>query len=118
MKALPMTSLNDIKAFTDKIAEQFHPDKIILFGSYAYGVPTPDSDVDILVILSFEGRPVQKAIEISSAIGYPTFATDLLVRHTDDIQWRYEGGDPLIGDALDHGIVLYEKQKDNHPRVA
>jgi uncharacterized protein len=43
-----MVSRNDIEKFASEIAEQFHPEKIILFGSYAYGTPTPDSDVDIV----------------------------------------------------------------------
>jgi len=51
-----------------KIVEEFQPDRIILFGSYAYGQPTEDFDVDLLVILPFEEMPVQKAITIRQKI--------------------------------------------------
>ena len=45
-----------IQDLCNHIVQEFHPDRIILFGSYAYGNPTPDSDVDLLVVLPFEGK--------------------------------------------------------------
>jgi len=45
-----MPTLPDIQRYCDKIAEAFQPQRIVLFGSYAYGKPTPDSDVDVLVV--------------------------------------------------------------------
>ncbi len=64
-----MITLDQIQAFSQQIAEQFQPDRIILFGSYAYGQPTSDSDVDLLVILPFEELPVHKAIEEANHAG-------------------------------------------------
>jgi len=49
-----------IKHFSQRIAREFKPDRIILFGSHANGMPTQDSDVDMLVIMPFEGRAVKK----------------------------------------------------------
>jgi DNA polymerase sigma len=46
-----------IRCLCDAIAGEFHPEKIVLFGSYAYDTPRPDSDVDLLVIMLFEGSP-------------------------------------------------------------
>jgi predicted nucleotidyltransferase len=46
-----MISRDDIRAFVDQVVRRFHPTRIILFGSYAYGEPTPDSDVDLLVVI-------------------------------------------------------------------
>src|ERR1043166_6109984 len=57
---------NRIRAYCQAVAQAFRPRKIILFGSYAYGCPTPDSDVDLLVILPFRGNEVNKAIQIRS----------------------------------------------------
>jgi predicted nucleotidyltransferase len=51
-----MVAMNAITEFSRRVAEEFSPEKIILFGSHAYGTPTEDSDVDLLVILPFEGR--------------------------------------------------------------
>jgi predicted nucleotidyltransferase len=49
-------SQRTISSFARQVARQFNPQKIILFGSYAYGKPTEDSDVDILVVMPFKGR--------------------------------------------------------------
>jgi predicted nucleotidyltransferase len=53
-----------IQALCDRIVAEFRPERVILFGSHAYGVPRPDSDVDLLVILPFDEQPAYKAIEI------------------------------------------------------
>ena len=74
-----MVDMQQIEALSQQISEQFNPDRIILFGSYAYGETTDDSDVDPLVILPFEGYPARKAAEIRCQVR-PEFALDLLVR--------------------------------------
>ena len=51
-----MIGMEEIQTFARRIAEEFHPERIILFGSYAYGTPGPDSDMDLLVVLPFEGK--------------------------------------------------------------
>jgi predicted nucleotidyltransferase len=108
-----MISQSQIQAFSQQIVEQFQPDQIILFGSYAYGQPNQDSDVDLLVILPFEGLPVYKAIEIRRKLK-PTFALDLIARTSEQIQQRLEMGDFFIQDILQRGRILYET---NHARV-
>jgi predicted nucleotidyltransferase len=103
-----MIDTHRIKALAQQIATQFQPERIILFGSYAYGDPTSDSDVDILVLLPFEGRGLRKSLEILDCVE-PDFPVDLLARRPDDTARRYAEGDPLLRDALDHGKVLYER---------
>ena len=49
-----MVEMSQIEALSQQIAEQFHPERIILFGSYAYGEPNEDSDVDLLVVMPFD----------------------------------------------------------------
>jgi predicted nucleotidyltransferase len=80
-----MISHSQIQAFSQQIVEQFQPEQIILFGSYAYGQPNQDSDVDLLVILPFEGLPVYKAIEIRKKLR-PAFSLDLIARTSKQIQ--------------------------------
>lgn len=104
-----MVSLVEIRELADHIAEEFQPEQIILFGSYAYGKPTPDSDVDLLVVLPFQGRPFYKSLEILKRVN-PSFPIDLLARQPEDTARRYREGDPLIREALDHGTVLYERR--------
>ena len=103
-----MIAREAITTIAQKIAQEFDPERIILFGSYATGAATADSDVDLLVIMPFEGKPFWKSLEILNRVN-PPFAVDLLARKPADTAQRYQLGDPLIRDALDHGKVLYER---------
>ena len=103
-----MVDFKDIQALADRIAEQFNPERIILFGSYAAGVAGPDSDVDLLVVLPFEGKNFRKSLEITNTVN-PMFSADILARRPDDTQWRYRHGDPLVKEAIDHRRTLYER---------
>jgi len=97
-----------IESLVQRIANEFDPDKVILFGSHAANRANEDSDVDMLVILPFEGRGFTKSLEILKAVN-PPFPIDLIARRPDDTSRRYEQGDPLIRDALDHGVIMYER---------
>lgn len=97
-----------IQDLADRIADEYHPDKVILFGSRAYGTPGPDSDVDLLVILPFEGKSFHKSLEILNYLDV-RFPLDLIARRPDDTERRYREGDPLIREALDRGKLLYER---------
>ena len=103
-----MVNMEDISRLSEKIAREFRPERVILFGSHAQGNPRPDSDVDLLVFLPFEGRNFWKSLEILNRID-PPFSVDLLARRPDDTARRYAEGDPLIREALDHGKILYER---------
>lgn len=103
-----MIDIEDIDVVSRQIVDTFHPERIILFGSYAYGEPRPDSDVDLLVILPFEGKGFRKSLEILNHVR-PPFPIDLLARNPEDTARRYKEGDPLIREALDQGKVLYER---------
>jgi predicted nucleotidyltransferase len=105
-----MVDQAQIAEISQRIAQEFQPDRIILFGSYAYGRPRSDSDVDLLVVLPFEGKGFRKSLEILNRIA-PEFSLDLLARRPEDTARRYAEGDPLIRDALDHGKVLYERHR-------
>lgn len=100
--------MKDIEEVGRRIGREFRPDRVLLFGSYANGTATDDSDVDLLVVLPFEGRPFHKSLEILNRLDI-RFPCDLLARSPDDVARRYEQGDPLIREALDRGKVLYER---------
>jgi len=102
-----MTTLKEIKRFADQVAREFHPQKIILFGSYAYGKPNEASDVDLLVIMRHKGNAVYKSVEIETKIRAP-FPLDLLVRSPAKVRERLRLGDWFIEDILEKGKVLYE----------
>jgi predicted nucleotidyltransferase len=103
-----MVNQKQINELSERIAREFHPERIILFGSHAYGQPGPYSDVDLLVVLPFEGTGFRKSLEILNHVD-PDFSVDLLARRPDDTARRYSEGDPLIREALDRGRIMYER---------
>jgi predicted nucleotidyltransferase len=105
-----MVQRDAILGLARRIAAEFSPEKIILFGSYATGTPSPDSDVDLLVILPFKERPLWKSLEILNRTN-PSFPVDLIARTASETRRRYRQGDPLVREALDRGKVLYERRR-------
>ena len=103
-----MVVMSSILELSSKIAREFDPERIILFGSYAYGTPKEYSDVDLLVIMRFEGNPFDQATTILERVR-PGYYVDVIVRSPDDAERRYRQFDPLIRDAFDRGTVLYER---------
>ena len=101
-----------IRRFARQVAQRFHPDKIILFGSYAYGTPHADSDVDILVIMPARNQ-LDQAVKISLDID-PPFPLDIIVRTPYNMGWRLAEGDSFLQEITTKGKVLYEK---NHARM-
>ena len=93
------------------MAEEFKPERIVLFGSYARGKPTPDSDVDLLVVMGHRGRPADQSVEIRLRLR-PPFPLDLLVRSPKTVQKRLALGDSFLKEILEKGQVLYEA---HHP---
>ena len=99
-----------ITPIIDQITRKFYPIRIILFGSYARGNPDPDSDLDLMVILPFEGRGFDKSVEILSALDpYPDIPLDLIAYNPDEINRRYQEGDPFIREAYTSGVILYDQ---------
>jgi predicted nucleotidyltransferase len=96
-----------IRQFARAVAERFQPERIILFGSYAYGTPHEDSDVDILVVMPARNQ-IDQAVKIHLAI-LPPFPLDLIVRTPKNMKWRLEEGDSFLQEVVSRGKVLYEK---------
>ena len=101
-----------ISRFADEVAKRFQPDKIILFGSHAYGTPHADSDVDILVVMSARNE-LGQAMRIRLSVDY-RFPLDLLVRTPKNMAWRLADGDSFLKEIVAKGKILYEK---DNPRV-
>lgn len=93
------------------IAERFKPQKIILFGSYAYGDPLPESDVDLLVIMDTPLKESQQALEIRQFLNI-MFGLDLIVYRPDRLKQRLEWGDSFLHEIMTRGTVLYESPDD------
>jgi len=102
-----MVAMSRIKEFGKRIGEQFGAEKVILFGSHAEGTATEDSDVDLLVIIPFEGRSVDQSVKIRMELR-PAFPVDLIVCTPEKVHQRIEMGDDFIREILEEGKVLYE----------
>ena len=102
-----MVTMNQIEAFGRRLGEAFGPQRVILFGSYAQGDVGADSDVDLLVILPFEGKSVDQSVRMRMQLR-PDFPMDLIVRTPEKIRHRLDMGDDFIRQILNEGKVLYE----------
>jgi predicted nucleotidyltransferase len=102
-----MANMADIKLLSTAIVHEFHPKRIVLFGSYAWGGATQDSDVDLLVILPFEGKSWRMASAIRERLR-PSFPLDLLVRTEQQVSERLKRNDSFLSEILNKGKVLHE----------
>jgi predicted nucleotidyltransferase len=99
-----------IKKLCGQIAHEFKPEKIILFGSQAYGKPTAESDIDLLVVMPYKGSPFRQAGEILKRV-IPRVGVapiDLLVRTPKQVEERLAIGDEFMKEILERGKVMYE----------
>ena len=97
-----------IRELVDRLVERFHPERVVLFGSRAYGSPRPDSDVDLLVVFGYQGSSYRAAVDLLLALR-PAFPVEFVVRKPEEVNERYRLGDPLLREAIDKGRVLYER---------
>jgi predicted nucleotidyltransferase len=100
-------SLKNIREIVQQIVERFRPQKVILFGSYAQGKPTQDSDVDLLVVMETNEQSLHAAARISAAIDHP-FPLDILVFRPSDLQASLERKGVFATEIMAKGIVLHE----------
>jgi len=98
-----------ISTLCEQIAREFKPERIVLFGSHAYGIPGPFSDVDLMVVMPFEGSPLQQAARILTKIN-PPMALDLIVRTPQQVMDRLAMQDGFMQQIVQHGKVTYEAQ--------
>src|SRR5216683_5076384 len=102
----PNIPLAAIRRFARRIAERFHPERIILFGSYAYGKPHEESDVDLLVIMRTKNA-IDQSIRISLAFELE-FSLDLIVRTPWQIERGLKDDNWFLREIIEKGKVLYE----------
>ena len=105
-----MISTKAIQATCDDIVRACSPRQVILFGSYAYGTPTEDSDVDMLVVMDIlKSETWRQRCEIEARIP-KRFPLDLQVRSREDIAYRFSHNDWFLREVLEKGDVLYDTE--------
>jgi len=100
--------MTEIQDYAAKIAERFQPEKIILFGSQARGSSNRNSDVDILVLMKYEGSGMRQAVKIRQEVR-STFPLDLVVRHPEEFGDGSSQLSYFLRNIRHDGIVLYDR---------
>jgi predicted nucleotidyltransferase len=100
----------EIRRFVRTLAKEFEPERVILFGSYADGTPTRDSDVDLMVIMRHKGDSVDQALAIRRQLDCP-FPLDLIVKTPSEARKRLKRRDMFVTRVFRDGDTLYEKQR-------
>jgi predicted nucleotidyltransferase len=97
----------EIDALAKRIGAEFRPEKVILFGSHAYGTPSDGSDVDLLVIMEHSGSGVAQALQIVRQVR-SRIPVDLVVRTPREMRQRLQWNDFFLKEVVARGEVLYE----------
>lgn len=117
-----MVTRGEIQATCDDIVREFAPLQVILFGSYAYGTPTEDSDVDLLVVMDIPKSEFRnKAVEIRQRIP-DRFRVDVLVRSPEEIAYRVSYNDWFLREITERGKLLHSSdthasRKETHAKI-
>jgi predicted nucleotidyltransferase len=93
----------------EKLLAEYAPQKVVLFGSYAYGTPGPDSDIDLLIIKGTPERFIDRWVTVRRILSdtHRTVPLDTLVLTPEEVSIRLAIGDQFIQQILDKGEVLY-----------
>ena len=108
-----MTVSDQVRELTDamvsKLVAEYRPQRVILFGSYAYGDPLPESDIDLLIIKETADRPIDRWAKVRQIMSDPqrTQALDTLVLTPQELSHRLKIGDQFVAEILEKGQVLY-----------
>jgi predicted nucleotidyltransferase len=102
-----VVTLNDIREFSQALVSEFHPRRVLLFGSHASGTARDDSDVDLLVTMDYEGNSLRTAGQMLRKL-QPKFAVDLIIRTETELRERLRQNDGFLKEATANGRTLYE----------
>jgi predicted nucleotidyltransferase len=93
----------------ERLIREINPEKIILFGSYAYGRPTPDSDVDLLIVWDTDKSRRERVVTISLLLYPRLFPVDIIVKTPRELA-EEAPRNFFLQEILNRGVVLYERQ--------
>ena len=105
----PTSIESRLERAVQRLVSALNPKKIILFGSYAYGQPGPDSDVDLLVVMETQARPAQRIATVSVLLSPRPFPVDVIVRTPAELARDLRRLDPFMHEVVEKGRVLYER---------
>jgi predicted nucleotidyltransferase len=102
-----------ILEMVEKIKNRYKPEKIILFGSYAYGKPTRDSDIDMLIVKRTKRKSMDRWFALKKLCNDPDRGIPFspLVFTPEELQYRLSLGDQFIKEIWEKGKILYERKQ-------
>lgn len=100
-----------LRPAVQRIVQELKPEKVILFGSYAYGTPNPHSDVDLLVIMQTKASLKDRSWAVSRLLLPRPFPVDILVKTPKEVEKALETGDFFLKEIMTRGKVLYDRSK-------
>ncbi len=103
-----MKTLDLLGTVTDRLVAEFQPEQIWLFGSYAWGTPREDSDLDLLVVVSrSDDPPVRRAQRAHRCLSGLGLAKDVLVKTRAELERFSRVPASLEAEILAHGRCIY-----------
>ena len=102
-----------IARIAERIGREYKPQKVILFGSYARGKPTKDSDIDLFIVKDTDARMVDRFVEVKQLIYDPQLRIPVspLVYTPEELEERLDMGDDFVKEVMSEGKVLYEEKR-------
>lgn len=98
-----------LQTLLQMLVERIHPEKVVLFGSYANGTATPESDIDLLVILESDLRRDRRQEAISRALRPRRVPVDILAYTPAEVQRCLETPTSFVRHILTTGKVVYDR---------
>ena len=105
-----MISQKQIESVVQVIVKGYEPMKIILFGSYAYGHPTKDSDLDLLIIKDGEASGIQRNRRVRNILKDFSIPIDVIVKSSQEFDMLKDVIGTVIYPANKYGKVVYEQK--------
>ncbi len=101
-----------LESIVQRIVNQLPVEKIILFGSYSNisDSPTPDSDIDLLIIMETSESLTKRVLSVSRILRPRPFPMDILVRTPQEITTLLESGDDFFVEVMTQGKIIYERE--------
>jgi len=99
-----------LKNIVDKIINNFNPDKIIIFGSYAYGHPTVDSDMDIMIVMETDEKPHKRAVSVRKVLKGIGIPKDIIVKTPEEFERFKDIVGTIVYPAAHKGRIIYERR--------
>jgi predicted nucleotidyltransferase len=108
-KSVDSEVMNTLQSILKKLLNNYAPQKVILFGSYAYGNPRPDSDIDLLIIKETPERLIDRLVEVRRILSDPKrmFPLQIVVLTPEEVSKRLEIGDQFVAEIIEKGKTLF-----------